>query len=262
MKKLKNTNSLSAQSTSNGTGNVAENKPDVTASKPPPPPPPPRPPLPKQMPQPEEQPLQFQEVPKSPPKWPLRPGVMVHLRSDTKNNLCAARAQSPLSPNTSHATNVSYASPIKNHDEVKNESMVAQPPPPPPPPLPARNNSNTKVTQIDIDASVHDELLTFTTSNIVERLLKRLRWRRSMTNTISSKADNADNKMVCGTTAGGNKNGGTGFSLLSRANRRGLGLFRGAGIFGSGKSIKSSTGLFENNDQHQVDIECTEGGKS
>lgn len=35
------------------------------------------------------------EIPKSPPKWPLRPGVMVHVRVDTKQNLCAARAQSP-----------------------------------------------------------------------------------------------------------------------------------------------------------------------
>lgn len=37
------------------------------------------------------------EIPKSPPKWPLRPGVMVHVKVDTKQNLCAARAQSPIS---------------------------------------------------------------------------------------------------------------------------------------------------------------------
>lgn len=31
------------------------------------------------------------EVPKSPPRWPLRPGVMVHVRNDTKQNLAANR---------------------------------------------------------------------------------------------------------------------------------------------------------------------------
>lgn len=43
------------------------------------------------------------DVPKSPPKWPLRPGVMVHVKVDTKQNLCAARAQSPLA--LRHPTN-------------------------------------------------------------------------------------------------------------------------------------------------------------
>ena len=55
------------------------------------------------------------EIPKSPPKWPLRPGVLVHVKCDTKQSLCANRAQSPFnasSMNTSSLNNVSYASPL------------------------------------------------------------------------------------------------------------------------------------------------------
>ncbi|KAM7357584.1 uncharacterized protein ACRADG_002870 [Cochliomyia hominivorax] len=41
------------------------------------------------------------QVPKSPPRWPLRPGVMVHVSSDTKENLAVNRMT--LKPSTTKA---------------------------------------------------------------------------------------------------------------------------------------------------------------
>ncbi|XP_055855843.1 hemicentin-1 isoform X5 [Episyrphus balteatus] len=43
------------------------------------------------------------EIPKSPPRWPLRPGVMVHVKNDTKQNLAANR----LVLNTSNTSGAS-----------------------------------------------------------------------------------------------------------------------------------------------------------
>lgn len=88
------------------------------------------------------------EIPKSPPKWPLRPGVMVHVKVNTKRNLCASRTQSPSalsygtvstktpqSPTESTRTattticaaspqNTSYASPISAQNTSKGYTQL------------------------------------------------------------------------------------------------------------------------------------------
>lgn len=278
--------------------------------------PPPRPPPP--------------EIPKSPPKWPLRPGVMVHVKVDTKQNLCASRIQKPSSipdtpntaatnsvtgqqPNEQHnISNVSYASPILNKtpttgvdtfvqmqmDAKDNVAIVSatnasselsiQPPPV----LPARNMlgkfatscasaptktsctrltreenrtdencNNTTMEQTTLVPNApgnNDELITFTSSSLIEKILSRLRWRRERTKHSSSTgncgASNSDN---CSSSNGA----GDGTSILSKSNRRAaVSLLRGTGWFGSGKSTNSSTGLFDK-DHHLNGITCDDGGK-
>lgn len=306
------------------------------------------------------------EIPKSPPKWPLRPGVLVHVKCDTKQNLCANRAQSPFnaSMNTSSLNNVSYASPLLAANS-RNTSMASgkgttggnggggggaaatnlSSTPITLPELPARNvksNSNTKssdalnntkktksvarallIDEDGITAKVesddnskedeshvninisdaersetttdllrnatattatttttstaasttttasgiggttttltssvaasngetnNDELLRFTSSNLIERILGRLRWRREQSTTHNSNnAHNGDN----------NEEG-----ILAKSNKRAVSLLRATGWFGSGKSTNSTTGLMsDTNKNHLNGITCSDSGK-
>lgn len=241
------------------------------------------------------------DIPKSPPKWPLRPGVLVHVKGDTKQTLCTNRAQSPFntSHNTSSLKNVSYASPLlsaTSRNASACETAVSQTKINIGPDLPARNTkpvisnaaSNTSTTIINMkriatkpvarallnddeqatnttetaksdngnmpateatnnnnndnnnddnnnnnhnrnnNNEANDELLRFTTSNVIERILGRLRWRREQS-TNGAANDGAND----------NGNGG----ILSRSNRRAMSLLRATGWFGSGKSTTSTTGL-------------------
>lgn len=203
-------------------------------------PPPPRPPPP--------------EIPKSPPKWPLRPGVMVHVKVNTKQNLCATRIQNPTEsiieimptspqiPATQSSQNISYASPVFSGDcgeTILDKSTIKSINPPV---LPLRNNNLTIVTiKDDIDdlSNRNDELINFTTSSLIERLLKRLRWRRGHETKQTNSSQN----------------------ILSKSNKRAVNLLRNTGWFGSGKSTNSSTGLFDNSRHHLSGIKCTDGGK-
>lgn len=262
------------------------------------------------------------EIPKSPPKWPLRPGVLVHVKCDTKQNLCANRAQSPLnaSMNTSNLNNVSYASPLLTGNS-RNTSMasgkVANTSTSTPitlPELPARNtkltNSNgiesinkkslksvartllidedgvtakvesddsskedggnidsldnqikiNNTTNIITDTTTgllhnttaplnepnNDELLRFTTSNLIERILGRLRWRREQS------PDHTNNPN------GGNNNED---GILAKSNKRAVSLLRATGWFGSGKSTNSTTGLMSDTTKNHLNgITCSDSG--
>lgn len=273
------------------------------------------------------------EIPKSPPKWPLRPGVLVHVKCDTKQSLCANRAQSPLnaSINTSNLNNVSYASPLLTTNS-RNTSMASgkggphtstnlSSTPITLPDLPARNakatnsasvytesTNNTKKTakpnvartllidedgitanvepdeptKDDANASSltvgcdttttgllqnvtttitttsttttsepnNDELLRFTSSNLIERILGRLRWRREQSNVHDANALNAN-------TVKNNDEG-----ILAKSNKRAVSLLRATGWFGSGKSTNSTTGLMiETNKNHLNGITCGDSGK-
>lgn len=227
--------------------------------------PPPRPPPP--------------DIPKSPPKWPLRPGVMVHVKNDTK--LSASRTQSPASiaPNGNSSLNqhnVSYASPILSqslrstnqptNSDVNvggNRDTAIDLSPKSPPTLPARNlldkfqtkvaiSENDILTRESADgtedhngstvANNNDELINFTSSSLIERILGRLRWRRERTKrNVDGETDDAN--------------------IMTKSNKRAVNLIRGAtGWFGSGKSTNSSTGLFDK--RHQFSgITCSDGGK-
>lgn len=312
------------------------------------------------------------EIPKSPPKWPLRPGVLVHVKCDTKQSLCANRAQSPFnasSMNTSSLNNVSYASPLlagaatstrntsvaSGGGGVTNNNSTSTPITLPE--LPARNstksnnsnkkdtetvtdgvttakkaksvarallidedgitakvesddnskedeNSNidmnetalndtttttttglliengAKISQSQLAATVpatvtltsatttsngepnNDELLRFTSSNLIERILGRLRWRREQ-------SPNQNNAQNSNGNVGGGENGGGGSSannnedgILAKSNKRALSLLRATGWFGSGKSTNSTTGLMsDTNKSHLNGITCSDSGK-
>lgn len=232
------------------------------------------------------------EIPKSPPKWPLRPGVLVHLKSDTKQNLCATRAQSPNSSTLTNANNVSYTSPLLNS---RNASVVSEVQARPPD-LPARNphtktnamtrsagdggehslvnrnnesavcgelktNKNTDITMnnensaVDPNADVetnspvlninNDELYRFTSSSFINRILRRMRWRRK--NTLDNKTDEQYSP---------NDDG-----IFSKSNRRAVNLLRATGWFGSGKSTNSSTGLMSEQKHHLRGLTYSDGGK-
>lgn len=268
------------------------------------------------------------EIPKSPPKWPLRPGVLVHVKCDTKQNLCANRAQSPFnaSMNTSNLNNVSYASPLLSGNS-RNTSIASgkaaggstnlSSTPITLPELPARNTKTTNTTstettnnnnskksskpvsrallidedgitakvessddsckedggcRVNINNSTvgsdtttgllqnttttansepnNDELLRFTSSNLIERILGRLRWRREQSNAHNN--NNANNAV--------NSEEG----ILAKSNKRAVSLLRATGWFGSGKSTNSTTGLMSDTptkNHMQNGITCSDSGK-
>lgn len=260
------------------------------------------------------------DVPKSPPKWPLRPGVLVHVKCDTKQNLCANRAQSPQNTSQNASSlNVSYASPLLSSNSRNTSTTESTAKMSIVPDLPARNtnasisnnletstallnnkkstkpveralivdenetmkiesNENDKTNLNRNDAimtaasetttgllqntannnnnisDANDELLRFTTSNLIERILGRLRWRREQS---SSNNNNNNNNNV--NANNGNENTG---GILSKSNRRAVSLLRATGWFGSGKSTTSTTGLMSDNKKPNVNgITCTDAGK-
>lgn len=203
---------------------------------------------------------------------------MVHVKSDTK--LSASRTQSPASiatnpNNSSNQHNVSYASPILSQslrstsqppvaNASVNREVTIDLSPKSPPVLPSRNLLNkfqvkTTVAENDTEttecfddgvadhtgstaaSNTNDELITFTSSSLIERILGRLRWRRERT-----KRNDVDGETDDG---------------MTKSNKRAVNLIRGAtGWFGSGKSTNSSTGLFDK--RHQFSgITCSDGGK-
>ncbi|XP_031616824.1 hemicentin-1 isoform X2 [Contarinia nasturtii] len=284
------------------------------------------------------------EIPKSPPKWPLRPGVLVHVKCDTKQNLCANRAQSPFNASTLNTSgnlnNVSYASPLLSTNS-RNTSMTSgkvgsgstnlSSTPITLPELPARNtktnstviaitttpttnvsgatdsttnnskkttksvarallidedgitakvesddsskedggnritipttnntnnnNNSTVIGSVDTTTGLlqntvtvttsepnNDELLRFTSSNLIERILGRLRWRREQS--TNNNAHNGTN----------NEDG-----ILAKSNKRAVSLLRATGWFGSGKSTNSTTGLMSDTTKNQINgITCSE----
>lgn len=294
--------------------------------------PPPRPPPP--------------EIPKSPPKWPLRPGVLVHVKVDTKQNLCASRTQSPNTSLLSGTNTINYASPLLNSSSrntsiaagapctetaaVTNSNETATLPQNRTPVLPTKqqtgenvngsmadrknqsamangraaaviddangnkcflnddldmnensnnNHNNNDVSSVGlIEQSTtnnttnnnqnintnNDELVSFTTSNLIERILGRLRWRRERSKPSAPSTANSvgiNNGGGVGGASGHNSSGGSEEGLFSRSNKRAVNLLRSTGWFGSGKSTNSSTGLMFDKRHHISGITCSDGGK-
>lgn len=224
----------------------------------------------------------------------MRPGVLVHLKNDTKQNLCANRAQSPNTSTLTNPNNVSYTSPLLNSRNTSVVSEVQSPPD-----LPARN-PNTKInaltrsagdggenglsngnndsvcvdstirfrtsenndvalnnpnnatnpntegeTNIPVGSTNNDELYRFTSSSFINRILRRMRWRRK--NSLNTKADDQYSP---------NDDG-----IFSKSNRRAVNLLRATGWFGSGKSTNSSTGLMSEQKHHLRGLTYSDGGK-
>lgn len=202
---------------------------------------------------------------------------MVHVKNDTK--LSASRTQSPASATqNANTSNVSYASPVFNQslrsanqsnrvNVCANREIAIDVSATSPPTLPSRNNldklqtkatvpgsgsQTTECTDVVIEdqhgstaAHNNDELINFTSSSLIERILGRLRWRRERTKRVDVDGETDD----CGS------------SIMTKSNKRAVNLIRGAtGWFGSGKSTNSSTGLFDK--RHQFSgITCSDGGK-
>lgn len=197
------------------------------------------------------------EIPKSPPKWPLRPGVLVHVKGDTKQNICAARSghaqrqrPPPLPPPQSDASRqpplnetqttmiggsplnksgISYASIPAGRPQPSNVVAVG--------PGDSQQATTTDGTSIRVEedddnqspdshqGNTMDELATFTSSNFIERILKRLRWKRER--------PTYGNRSTC-----------TNIENRRKARKRHL-LRPKTGLFGSCKSTNSNTELFD-----------------
>lgn len=120
--------------------------------------------------------------------------------------------------------------------------------------------SVTAATQPSNGEPNNDELLRFTSSNLIERILGRLRWRREQ----SPNQNNAHANNGNGIGGGGNNNAvnNNEDGILAKSNKRALSLLRATGWFGSGKSTNSTTGLMsDSNKSHLNGITCSDSGK-
>lgn len=278
------------------------------------------------------------EIPKSPPKWPLRPGVLAYVKGDTKQNICAARnGGAPATMNqsgTATATTTTTATTpgsatttaVTANESALNKSTASR--------ASSGNNANaatrdsnkqhgtdqnrssgsavtsasttnpidgtvlapgdrvlrkalkTIVLSEDVAIQVEgddddddedearnggegdrraedeeethmDELINFTNSNFINRILKRLRWKRQ------------------GTTGNGRRGSGGGIGFDNRRSgpsetakkmkksRRRLLLLRKLpknGLFGSWKSTNSHTELFDSTRNRPAGIKYPSSG--
>lgn len=234
------------------------------------------------------------EAPKSPPKWPLRPGVLVHVKTDTKENLHAARTQSPNSKavpipmvpkiNTSNnkdnnknsSSNINKSSTVNESEQGTielNESTVSIPVPPPPPQqqmsppdIPPKNNP-FRVSRCDSDSlnntsksSNNDELVKFSNSKFLQRILVKLNLRRAGPHIKETNKDeeNCDENEDLGDGSSFKRRNDYRFRIQSKASWRGT--WDTWAWFGSNKSTRSNKNLVDNNN-HITGIECTEKGK-
>lgn len=224
------------------------------------------------------------EIPKSPPKWPLRPGVMVHVKVDTKQNLCASRTQSPelyatrtnnqiqpeistiikpktgitipktvsVKPSTEADLSCSFLDNSKTQlvstEKNLDDSIVVQQE------VTSQNEVISEET-VEVTATVDaepsclqpasaptDELINFTSSSFMGKILRGLRWKRkNAKDSVFKESRNVSFR-------GGKRT--TNF------------LRRSARWFGSGKSTKSTnscTGLFDQT-HHISGITCSDSG--
>lgn len=272
------------------------------------------------------------EIPKSPPKWPLRPGVLAYVKGDTKQNICAARnggattttasasamnhsmgsstgpgtgtavvSESPLNKST-----VSYAATGNNNsngsantatrdqqqlqqlsqqslqtrqgqgqanDSIRSEGAVSAPGD-----RVLRKALKTIVLSEDVAIQVEeddedddeddghgqrqqytqqtndgdetnvDELINFTNSNFINRILKRLRWKRNR--------GGFDNRRSSPT------NNSSGPKKTKKGRRRLLLLRRMPinSLFGSWKSTNSHTELFDSTRNRPAGIKYPSSG--
>lgn len=272
-------------------------------------------------------PLTGTEIPKSPPKWPLRPGVLAYVKGDTKQNICAARnggattttasasamnhsmgsstgtgtgtavvSESPLNKST-----VSYAAtgnnnsngsantatrdqqqlqqlsqqslqtrqgPGQANDSIRSEGAVSAPGD-----RVLRKALKTIVLSEDVAIQVEeddddddderqqytqqtndgdetnvDELINFTNSNFINRILKRLRWKRNR--------GGFDNRRSSPT------NNSSGPKKTKKGRRRLLLLRRMPinSLFGSWKSTNSHTELFDSTRNRPAGIKYPSSG--
>lgn len=225
------------------------------------------------------------EAPKSPPKWPLRPGVMVHVKTDTKENLHAARTQSPVSKVVSQP-NINSKQVIKNkntenlnevtEETTVNNSTISAPELPPKNPFrvprsdsDSLNNTTKSLTSdktTNNNSSINDELVKFSNSKLLERILIKLKLRRAgscvkemttTTTTTNITEDETDEDTGDGSSF--KRRNDYRFRIQSKASWRGT--WDTWAWFGSNKSTRSNKNLVDNNN-HITGIENTEKGNN
>lgn len=207
---------------------------------------------------------------------------MVHVKVDTKQNLCATRTTNQddsatiatISPSSTLIQQ--QKSPSNEQDKQKSTKLQQK--------HQVETQSNVvgseTVAQIqtenEIHSTVNDELINFTSSNLIERILKRLRWRRANCEKINGTNSIRGEDGCSGGGGGGigQRNGVGRRSIRGsntrggnniKGNRRAVNILRSTGWFGSGKSTTSSTGLVgENQKEHHrlSGIECSDDGNN
>lgn len=260
------------------------------------------------------------EIPKSPPKWPLRPGVLAYVKGDTKQNICAARNGGSVTASMNHSTTTNTTTTA--NESALNKSAVSS--------SASGNNANgdrnsnkqpqgtettasggavgngidstvsapgdrvlrkalkTIILSEDVAIQVEDddddddeeeqdyerrtrgldeeetntnELINFTNSNFINRILKRLRWRRQGLGSGRR-------------GSGGGIGDGLGFDnrrtspsettkKKTKKCRRRLLLLRKLpknGLFGSWKSTNSHTELFDSTRHRPAGIKYPSSG--
>uniref|UniRef100_A0A336JZG9 CSON005257 protein n=1 Tax=Culicoides sonorensis TaxID=179676 RepID=A0A336JZG9_CULSO len=207
------------------------------------------------------------EAPKSPPKWPLRPGVMVHVKTDTKENLHAARTQSPTNnintkENNCCSRNETYqvANVSIKRDVDKNNATSSK--------NPFRvsrcdsDSVNNLTNSLNVNKNLNsknDELVNFSNSKILNQFLKKLKLKRArscVNETKTSITVENETDEETGEESSFRRRNGYRFRIQSQASWRGT--WDTWAWFGSNKSTKSNKNLVDNNNDHINGIECTE----
>lgn len=241
------------------------------------------------------------EIPKSPPKWPLRPGVLAYVKGDTKQNICAARnggtATSTMNQSVGSGSNggmtatmatesplnksaVSYsATRDKQQQQLGNDSATKSETVSAPGDRVLRKALKTIVLSEDVAIQVEeddddeddergggheqsqrqedgeetnvDELINFTNSNFINRILKRIRWKRRGG---TGGFDNRRRSPLTTSTNGPKR---------TKKGRRRLLLLRKMplnGLFGSWKSTNSHTELFDSTRHRPAGIQYPSSG--
>ncbi|XP_075160209.1 uncharacterized protein LOC142233241 [Haematobia irritans] len=154
------------------------------------------------------------QAPKSPPRWPLRPGVMVHVSSDTKENLAVNRMT--LKPN---ATLANLTASTVNDSSVSSSTL---------------NNSasnTTQTTSLNVTATNTSALLQNSHSQVIQtlsrmgrqqgRILNSNKVEEEMGNLTNNNNNNNNNTNVkSGTEALGNINSTTGTSTSTNTGTK------------------------------------------
>lgn len=195
------------------------------------------------------------EAPKSPPKWPLRPGVMVHVKDDTKEQLQQVRTQSPTRPppplNKSIATSSTTTTPKK--------SEATTPTTPNAPVNPFRvsprctSNSLNETTKTSSSSNADEQLVKFSNSKLLQRILQKLKLRRTNVKEISDEGEDEDIEAADGSSF--KRRNDYRFRIQSKATWRSN--WDTWAWFGSNKSTRSNKTLVDNNN-HIKGLECTE----
>lgn len=185
---------------------------------------------------------------------------MVHVKEDTKEQLQQVRTQSPTRAAAAATTPIKQTTTVPPNLPPKN---VATPTPPAKPANPFRVSgcdSNSVSGVGDTSKTSNDEqLVKFTNSKLLQRILTKLKLRRTNVKEVSEDDDDDDDDAGYDVeTADGSsfkKRNDYRFRIQSRATWRSN--WDTWAWFGSNKSTRSNKTLVDNNN-HIKGIECTE----